>query len=288
VRLKTKTAKVSGAETDLRPPKKFLPFRAMNKMIPIIALLALTAIHSFSQENITLGVRAGFNLHNVFWNGKPPGIGLGYGEGIVVNIPKSPSLSLNSEINFFYRNLYNHEMSYGAKESITEFTIGVPIMVRYKPVPEVPFYTALGVQVIFPISSKLEQEFSEQEVQRGGVTIAIDGEKETRDYNDRSVVEFGVVLEFGYYITKNIAIDLRGSFNFADFSTDMSDIKPAVSIIPPTGAGEPPAGVSGPPAGVGGPPAGAAELPPVNPFKEDRAWLRPWLIQYGLGISYFF
>jgi hypothetical protein len=53
------------------------------KKIVTIVLLALTAIPSFFQENtLKFGVRAGFNLYNVFWDGKPLGIGTGYGGGL--------------------------------------------------------------------------------------------------------------------------------------------------------------------------------------------------------------
>ena len=217
-------------------------FNMKKEFSMIIALLALLAvIPSYSQDGtFKFGVRAGFNLYNVYWEGKPPGIGMGYAGGLIANIPIVNSLTFNPELNFLYRNLYNHEMSYGTKESITEFALEVPIMIRFMPISQVPFYLAGGVQLSFPFFSELTQEKM--------------GNKETRDYDDRSIVDFGIALGLGYYITGNFAVDLRGVFNFIDLSTKLNDIGPQ---MPPL---------------------------PVNPFKRDKAWL----LQYCLGVSYFF
>jgi len=212
----------------------------MNKISLIITLIALTVMPSFSQNGIfKFGVRAGFNLYNVFWEGKPPGIGMGYAGGIVANIPSVNSLAFNSELNFLYRNLYNHELKSERlgvmKESITEFAIGIPIMIQYTPVSQVPFYLTSGVQLNIPLSSELTQEMRQKE--------------ETSDYDNRPAIDFGIALGLGYYITENLAVDFKGVIDLTSISTKKDD-----------------------------------NNPPINPFNRDKTWL----LQYGLGVSYFF
>jgi hypothetical protein len=70
----------------------------------------------------------------------------------------------------------------------------------------------------------------------------------TSDFENRAVVDFGVVLGFGYYISKNFALDIRGSTDLTNISSKKND-----------------------------------RNIPFNPFKRDKTWL----IQYGFGISYF-
>ena len=235
----------------------------MNKIL-IIALLTLTAGFSFSQEStLKIGARAGFNLYNVFWKGKPPDIGTGYGGGITGVFPITSSLSLNSEVNFYRRNVYNHELSKDTsttipmgplagtkvegwmtiKESMTEFAVGVPISLQFMPISDVPFYVIGGVIFTVPFSTELECELSLDPVNN-----MIPNNSETMDFKNRSKVDVGVVLGSGYYITKNFAVDIRGSVDLTDISSKKND-----------------------------------RNPPYNPFRHDKTYL----IQYGLGLNYF-
>ncbi|MDR2554377.1 MAG: PorT family protein [Fibromonadaceae bacterium] len=231
----------------------------MNKIL-IIALLTLTAGFSFSQEStFKLGARAGFNLYNVFWNGKPPGMGMGYGGGITGVFPITGSLAFNPEVNFYRRNVYNHELSGDEKieipagpmmgtkvggtikENMTEFAVGVPLLLQFTPISDVPFYVIGGVLFTIPISTKLECDMS-----LNPPWSAMD-RSETMDFKNRSKVDVGIVLGTGYYITKNFAVDIRGSVDLTDISSEKN-----------------------------------YRNPPYNPFRHDKTWL----IQYGLGINY--
>jgi hypothetical protein len=234
----------------------------MNKIL-IVALLTLTASFSFSQEStFKLGARAGFNLYNVFWNGKPPGMGMGYGGGITGVFPITGSLAFNPEVNFYHRNVYNHELSKDTstiipagplkgtkvegnmtiKESMTEFAVGIPLLLQFTPISDVPFYVTGGVIFTVPFSTKFECELSLDPVNN-----MIPNNSETMNFKNRSKVDIGVVLGSGYYITKNFAVDIRGSVDLTDISSKKND-----------------------------------RNPPYNPFRHDKTWL----IQYGLGLNY--
>jgi len=232
----------------------------MNKIL-VIALLTLTAGFSFSQEStLKLGARAGFNLYNVFWKGKPPGIGTGFGVGITGVFPIIGSLAFNPEVNFYRRNVYNHELSGDEKieipagpmagrkvggtikESMTEFAAGVPLLFQFMPISDVPFYIIGGVLFTIPISTELECEMSLNS------PWSVMDRSETMDFKNRSKVDIGVVLGSGYYITKNFAVDIRGSVDLTNISSKKND-----------------------------------RNTPYNPFRRDKTWL----IQYGLGLNYF-
>jgi len=227
-----------------------------------IALLALTASLSFSQENgLKLGVRHGFNLHNVFWNGKPPVVGIGFGGGIAGVIPITGSLAFNPEVNFYYRNVYNHKLSKDTsttipagplagtkvegwmtiKESMAEYAVGIPLLLQFKPISD--FYVIGGVLFTFPIKSELECELSLDPVNN-----MIPNNSKTMDFKNRSKVDVGVVLGGGYYINKHAAVDIRGSLDLTNLSSKEND-----------------------------------RNPPYNPFRHDKTWL----IQYGIGVSFF-
>jgi opacity protein-like surface antigen len=199
----------------------------------------------------------------VFWNGKPPGIGMGGGGGIAAKLPMENSLTFNPEINFFRRNVYNHKLSGPMKieipagptmreievdgtieESMSEFVIGIPLLLQFTPISN--FYVLGGVLISIPFSSELTCNISlaNPDPQRPMPEF----ETGTSDFESRSRVDIGAMLGAGYNITKNLAVDFRGAVDFTNISAKNND-----------------------------------RNTPFNPFRRDKTWL----IQYGLGISYF-
>jgi hypothetical protein len=216
----------------------------MNKIL-IVALITLTISFSFSQENkLKLGTRTELNLYNVFWEGKPPGVGKGFGCGIVSVFPITSSLAFNPEFNFIYRNLYNHELDSEKlgtmKESMKELALDASLLFQFMPFKP-PFYFDGGFQFSIPFSTKLTR--SHKMTNRGPVP-----EEETKKYGSRPIADLGIALGFGHYITRNLAIDVRGVVGLTNISTE-EDI-----------------------------------YPPVKPFGGLN---KTWLIQYGLGLNYF-
>jgi len=125
---------------------------------------------------------------------------------------------------------------------MTEFAVGIPLLLQFMPISNVPFYVIGGVLFTVPIKTELECELS-----LNPPSPYMDRSK-TMDFENRSKVDVGVVLGGGYYLTKHFALDFRGSVDLTNISSKKND-----------------------------------RNHPYNPFRRDKTWL----IQYGLGISYF-
>jgi hypothetical protein len=82
---------------------------------------------------------------------------------------------------------------------ITELAILIPAMIEYK-IMKSPFRVGLGLQADIPFNTKLAKEGESPE------KLAA-----------RSAVDFGLLLGASYHITRNIAIDLRGSIGLRNF-----------------------------------------------------------------------
>jgi hypothetical protein len=170
----------------------------VNKIVKTaIFLVALVATSSFAGY----GFRAGFGLYD-YSSGdsqtdKYVKMGYGYGGGLVTIAPLTSVLSFVSELSFFYTKpmiLSANEDGHKKEEYLTEIAMSVPLMFQLAITKSVP-YLAAGVQLDSPISPR--------------ITKIIDGEKESRDVNGRTSMDFGVVLGIGYLITKNVGVDAR-------------------------------------------------------------------------------
>jgi outer membrane protein OmpA-like peptidoglycan-associated protein len=179
----------------------------------IINLIALSAVVAFAQTEFMLGPRVSIGM-NRFTSGysevdKDFNIktGLGFGAGIVFNIPikdfqNSSSLTFNPELNLLYRTLYSYaDPGIGVwlesdeyDVDMTEYALSIPLMFRFKP-GKMPFYLAAGAQADIPFNS----EFVFKE----------DGRKASLEHKNRSAVDFGVALGAGVNITNNLSVDFR-------------------------------------------------------------------------------
>jgi len=190
----------------------------MNKILSIAAIVALFTTLSFAQEGgLKFGIRAGFNLYDLSSGikemDKELDLGMGFGGGIAVNIPLSGSfLSLNPELNFYYRKLLSLSYSdswndggYSYSESgdvyINEFALSVPVMLQIAPIDA--FYLAAGVQLDMPFSTKGHYEY---EAKENGESYSESGSEKIKN---RVAIDFGIALGLGYNITQNFRADLR-------------------------------------------------------------------------------
>jgi len=265
-----------------------------------------TTTMAFAQQ---VGVRTGFNFYNVFWKGKPTGIdgfgslGKGGGVGITAIIPITSSLSFNPELNLYYRNTYNSileceesmpekskeycRMGGGStgplmegvtmEESMDEWVFGIPLLLRY--MPGTNFYIISGVQLNFSYSAFITRKMTGPEalsaeieigknvfIDRFGTELGTDLE-----YKYRAPIDVGIGLGCGYYITKNFAVDFRLVVDITNISTkgiseetknmEKGTNERSDKIKKETDGGY-----------------------PINPFNKDRG---TWLVQYGIGLSYF-
>jgi hypothetical protein len=199
----------------------------------VVVMGMLTPIRA-SDSDLQFGVRAGANLNQFSWGG----VGLswtildpvyGFDAGLTAKYPLTNWLTLNAELNFCYRFLYNvgaddnyywvddytvidvDEGYYRYSES--EMALLVPVMAQFRLDVPIPLYLSAGIQLGFPFNntSKYEYKFS------------LDGEvldeyyAKDKDDGFRSLVDFGAAFGIGYMATKpKLGVELRYVININD------------------------------------------------------------------------
>ncbi|MDR4954173.1 porin family protein [Chryseobacterium sp. ES2] len=147
---------------------------------------------STSSSKIKFGLKAGLNvsnLSNMNMNSKA-----GFYGGVFVNIPVAKDFSIQPEV------LYS---AVGAKEKggsnakLNLEYLSVPVMFQYKALPN--FYVEAGPQFNFLIDARLKKSESTSLLKNG-----------TQSF------DFGIGLGAGYYITKNIGINVRYTAGLSD------------------------------------------------------------------------
>lgn len=147
---------------------------------------------STSTSKIKFGLKAGLNvsnLSNMDMNSKA-----GFYGGVFVNIPVAKDFSIQPEV------LYS---ATGAKEKgvsnakLNLEYLSVPVMFQYKALPN--FYVEAGPQFNFLIDARLKKSESTSLLKNG-----------TQSF------DFGIGLGAGYYITKNIGINVRYTAGLSD------------------------------------------------------------------------
>ncbi|MDR2594705.1 MAG: PorT family protein [Fibromonadaceae bacterium] len=190
----------------------------MSKIVKMAMLfVALTATFSFSS---TYGFRAGFSLYDYSTGYSEMDeyvkMGYGFGGGLVSIVPLNSKLSFVSEFNFLYRKPVIMEIpsdDYGSalEGYFTEYAISIPIMFQLNLAEGMP-YLAAGVQLDTPFSCKITRKIS-------GLP------EESRDYEDRVSMDFGIVLGVGYLITPNMGVDARAVIGLTAPSKGADDEK---------------------------------------------------------------
>jgi hypothetical protein len=171
----------------------------MNKILSLVAVVALTATLSFAQD-MNLGIRAAINANSVTTgNGKEIddkyGIGMGGGGGLVAVIPISGNFAARTGAEFIYRTLYNMDMDLpgGDKISASEFALSIPATIQYNNFLVEGLWFGVGGQLDIPFATKVHI-----------------GDNSS-DAEDRSAVDFGIIGWFGYSISQNIVLDIRST-----------------------------------------------------------------------------
>jgi hypothetical protein len=189
----------------------------MKRIIVAIMLASLTATLSFAEEDeFKFGVRAAFNTNFMSKiEGSSPDMGIGFGGGLVFNIPLMSSLNLNPELNVYYRKLYEIAIL-DNKYYQTELALSVPIMLRYKPFSTSwasnleGAYATIGAQLDVPLTSE--------------ITAEISGQETTTKHEDRSTIDFGITFGIGYNITENFEIAGRYTMGLTSIDKNNSDM----------------------------------------------------------------
>jgi len=176
------------------------------------------------------GVRASFNMNSL----SPPSdwdedvdMGFGFGIGIAVSTPIAKILTFNPELNFLYRGVYSMSYSrtdlfnrtYDVSESVDEFALSFPLMLRVMPVESVPFYVSAGVQFDVPFISEYETE-TEMSGQSGSQSSS---QSDSGDFEDRAWFDVGIALGAGYHIMENLVADFRFVIGLTSITGESED-----------------------------------------------------------------
>jgi hypothetical protein len=146
---------------------------------------------------------------------------MGWGGGMLLNFPVASRWSINPELLFQWRKLYNNDYTANypspakpmeVKIYASELALSIPVMVQYKFVPG--FYVAGGMQIDVPFLAKIHQ----QDKVKGddwNYCSAVrsihqpDGIAECSSSYDRSSADFGLAIGTGYVFGKHFGIDLK-------------------------------------------------------------------------------
>jgi len=210
----------------------------MNKAISFIACLSIAAFSQNEQQQyvapenppkqeqrrLEFGVRSwfsvnGFSPRNKYYDEYIDNGGIGFGTGIVMNVPISRIVAFNIGVNILYRTLFELEMedsgddgyysySYSDKLSIHEFALSLPLTFQVAPIRKVPIFFEAGFQIDLPFNTKVEYEYKYKECDYYYGDCYSDGDSGTEDFDDRSKVDIGFVWGCGYRL-KMVAFDLR-------------------------------------------------------------------------------
>jgi len=145
--------------------------------------------------------------------------GLGFGAGVAMNFPISRIVAFNTEMDFFYRTVYNEVYEHGdyeVKVTATEFALSVPLTVQVTPIPKVPIFFDAGVQLDVPF--KTEWEF--EECDDG------DCDSDSEEFEKRSTVDVGIVIGAGYRFGFGLVLDFKSVIGLTTPSSD-KDFKKA-------------------------------------------------------------
>jgi len=122
--------------------------------------------------------------------------GMGFGVGGVARFQIAETYYLSTGVDVLYRTLFNEDKG---DDSMSEFALSFPIMFQIVPTPKIPLYLGAGIQVDLPFGTEDE-----------------DGD----EYDERSVLDFGILIGAGYYIMPNLSIDVKAVFGLTTPSTD--------------------------------------------------------------------
>ncbi|MCL2101390.1 MAG: PorT family protein [Fibromonadales bacterium] len=197
----------------------------MKKIVATIILVSSLAAFSFA-DSFKFGVKAmtSMNFYSTGVSAVDDNIsfGMGWGGGLITHFPLKNGLSLNPELNFQWRKLYNDkypkiirdvktEINYNA----SELALSVPIMARYKKAIA-GLYISTGIQLDFPFSATIKRKINVDNVD---YCNALEGVNELEKigfeaqcsyaYDSRSFLDLGLAVGTGYMFGKSFGVDIK-------------------------------------------------------------------------------
>jgi len=122
----------------------------------------------------------------------------GIAGGVVVDFGITNKLSIITGFEAVYRVPVNMEIL-----TVSEAALSIPLLVRWRLTENLPVFIDAGIQADVPLSTKLTIEGNDP------VTL-----------QERKPFDIGIVLGAGYFIGKNLSIDIRGIIGVTPFDED--------------------------------------------------------------------
>jgi hypothetical protein len=151
--------------------------------------------------------------------------GLGWGGGLTMHFPLENGFSINPELNFLWRKIYNHKYSQYPRPSslieadihfsASELALSAPIMAQYKIIPNL--YVSTGIQLDFPLLATIKQRIKVDDVDYCSALEGIDDTVEcSYAFDGRTFLDFGLALGTGYMFGKSFGVDLKYVFGLLE------------------------------------------------------------------------
>jgi hypothetical protein len=160
------------------------------------------------KKGVRLGIRTGFNINDFSFGynflDKNIGIGMGFGAGLVLNVPIANYFKFNTELDFYYRQLFGGKVYYPAKNGfgdMRELVASLPVLMQFGK----SFYFATGVQLDFPVYTWNGYEIKGSDAFR----------------KNRSIMDFDIALGLGYMF-ENVGIDFKYVYGLTSFFDSLS------------------------------------------------------------------
>jgi hypothetical protein len=157
-----------------------------------------------SQDDSKFGFRFGFDAYDFSFGYEELNEGLsrgiGFGGGILLKLMLAGDLSLNMELDFYYRELFSRKTEIGT-ENMNEFAISIPIFFQFAFVENGSFHLITGIQWDYPIDTDWKYYYN-------------------YFTDNRAYVDFGMLFGLAYMASPTLGVDFRCVISMAGLFED--------------------------------------------------------------------
>jgi hypothetical protein len=189
----------------------------MKKIIATIMLVSFLATFSFA-DSFKFGIKTvtGMNFYSTGVSAVDDKIsfGMSWGGGLITHFPLVNGFSLNPELNFQWKKIYNYKypqtinfIDADIHFTASELALSVPVMAQYKVISNL--YVSTGIQLDFPFSSTIKQRIKVDDVDYCRALEGIGMAECSYASDGRVFLDFGLALGAGYMFGKSFGIDSK-------------------------------------------------------------------------------
>jgi hypothetical protein len=152
---------------------KKMPGVSVEPALPVAEPIPHVA-KSASQDGVRFGFRFGVNTYDFSFGydelNEGLSRGIGFGAGLSLKILLEGDLSLNTGLDFYYRELFSRKTQRGT-ETMDEFAISIPIFLQFSLTENSNFHLITGVQLDIPIGTDWKRYYNYFTDHRAGVDL---------------------------------------------------------------------------------------------------------------------